>query len=437
MFRPRASTAIILTLLVTGGSTLSVCSAAAARSASRHVPTQGHQPSGRCSSKSGSTIEASTSLSKVPERTARARKSFSESEQELAGIPGMGDVRFWGDSVEAYLQAIRPVGAKQNGDWLILSAGGEDGAFGAGLLAGWSKAGTRPDFSVVTGVSTGALMATYAFLGAAYDERLHDLYTRVTAADVFEVGATRQSMLDTWPLEDTIAKNVTPELMADVAREHQRGRRLFVVTTNLDAGRPVVWDMGAIANHGGDAALKLFRQVLLASASVPGIFPPVMIEAKANGQPVQEMHVDGGTTAPFYVVPIALLLGTANIRLPADRLHVLMNGKLVPAFQVTEQSTIAILGRSMDVLINAAASAEVAAVKALGQRDGIAIDVASIDPAFSRISHGAFDSDYMKALFDHGFEQGTSLTVLNGQSEAKRAASAPISINISNQRSNP
>ena len=148
MFRPRKLTAIILALLVIGGSILSVCSAAAARSASRHVPTQGHQPSGRCSSKSGSTIDASTSLSKVPERTARARKSFSESEQELAGIPGMGDVRFWGDSVEAYLQAIRPVGAKQNGDWLILSAGGEDGAFGAGLLAGWSKAGTRPDFSV-------------------------------------------------------------------------------------------------------------------------------------------------------------------------------------------------------------------------------------------------------------------------------------------------
>ncbi len=208
------------------------------------------------------------------------------------------------------------------------------------------------------------------------------------------------------------------------------------MTTNLDAGRPVVWDMGAIANHGGDAALKLFRQVLLASASVPGIFPPVMIEAKANGQPVQEMHVDGGTTAPFYVVPLALLLGTANIRLPADRLHVLMNGKLVPEFQVTDQSTIAILGRSMDVLISAAARAEVAAVKALGQRDGIAIDVASVDPAFSRISHGAFDSDYMKALFDHGFEQGTSLTV-HSQSEAKRAASAPISIDISNQRSNP
>jgi len=437
MLTPSKSTAIILTVLIVGGSVLSVRSTASARSAGRHDATHGQALSERHSPRSDPTVDASPPPSAVPQRKAPVRKPFSEREQDLAGVSGMGDVRFWGDSVKAYQQAMRPVGAKQNGDWLILSEGGEDGAFGAGLLAGWSKAGTRPEFSVVTGVSTGALMAPYAFLGAAYDDRLHDLYTNITAADVFEVGATRQSMLDTWPLEDTIAKNVTPELIADVAREHRLGRRLFVVTTNLDAGRPVVWDMGAIANHGGDAALKLFRRVLFASASVPGIFPPVLIEAEANGQPVREMHADGGTMAPFYVAPEPLLLGTANIGLPADRLHVVMNGKLVPEFQVTDQSTIAILGRSMGVLLSAAARSEVAAVEALGQRDGIAIDVASIDPAFSRISRGAFDPDYMKALFDHGFEQGTSLAAFHGQSEAKRAASVPISIDVSNRRSNP
>src|SRR5690606_15286994 len=123
--------------------------------------------------------------------------------------------------------------------WLVLSTGGEDGAYGAGVLAGWGATGKRPEFSVITGVSTGALMAPFIFAGAKYDDQLRAAYTTVNAIDIFEIGGKGESLLDTWPLKDLMAKQVTKELLTDIAAEHKRGRRLFVLTTNLDAGRPV------------------------------------------------------------------------------------------------------------------------------------------------------------------------------------------------------
>src|SRR5262249_1656971 len=153
---------------------------------------------------------------------------------------------------------------------------------------------------VVTGASTGALMASYAFLGPEYDNRLYLQYTSITAADVFELGGTRESMLDTWPLAALIAKHVTPELLGRIAREHEKGGRLLGGTTKGEGAGPVVWNMGVIAAQGGEVGLQLFRKILLASASIPGLFPAVMIDVQADGHKFQEMHVDGGAAAPFY-----------------------------------------------------------------------------------------------------------------------------------------
>src|SRR6516225_5301576 len=178
--------------------------------------------------------------SKLPPRT-----PFTAAEEAAAVVPGMPDARFWGDSVADFEKAL----PSQPGPWLILSTGGSDGAFGAGLLNGLSEAGKRPDYAVVTGVSTGALMAPFVFAGPRYDAALKAVYTQTSAADVFEVGGTGESFLDTWPLKDLIAKEITPALIADIAAAHQAGRRLFIVTTDLDAGRSVVWNMGAIAVH--------------------------------------------------------------------------------------------------------------------------------------------------------------------------------------------
>ena len=173
------------------------------------------------------------------------------------------------------------------GPWLALSTGAEDGAYGAGFLNGWTASGQRPEFSVVTGVSSGAIIAVYAFAGPKYDATLRKAYTSVHAADIFEVRATPESIVDSWPLERLVQQHVTAELLDDIAAQHRQGRRLFVVTTNLDAGRAVVWDMGAIATRGGDPGLALFRKVVLASSSIPAVFPPVLIEAEANGRRFQ------------------------------------------------------------------------------------------------------------------------------------------------------
>ena len=155
-----------------------------------------------------------------------------------------------------------------SGPWLAISGGGSDGAYGAGVLTGWSEAGTRPEFAMVTGVSIGGLIAPFAFLGSRYDEELHKNFTTIGAADIFEDRTTRDSLFDYWPLKRIIEQRVTAKLLSEIAAEHARGRRLLVVTTNLDAGRRVIWNMGAIAAR-GEQGLKLFRDILLASSSIP------------------------------------------------------------------------------------------------------------------------------------------------------------------------
>ena len=156
------------------------------------------------------------------------------------GRPGHSGRALLADSEQDFAKALPP----QKGPWLALLAGGSDGAYGGGLLSGWSASGKRPEFAVVTGVSSGALMAPYAFLGSRYDDQLRDAFSSITAADVFEAGATQESLLDTWPLREVIAKRVTPKLLEDIAAEHARGRRFFVLTTNIDSERFVVWNMG-------------------------------------------------------------------------------------------------------------------------------------------------------------------------------------------------
>jgi len=361
------------------------------------------------------------------------RLPFSETAVEFARVPGVSSARFWADSMSDFEQAL----PQCPGPWLILSEGGEDGAYGAGVLAGWTKEGSRPEFSVVTGTSTGALIAPYAFLGVDYDDRLYQQYTTVTAADIFEVGATSESMFDTWPLASLIAKNITPELLRNIAKEHRRGRRLFVATTNLDAARPVIWNMGAIAAYGGEAGLILFRQILLASASIPGLFPPVMIDVQADGRHFQEMHADGGAAAPFYVAPESYLLGAANVRLPASAIYIVVNGKLTPEFEVTDRTTVAILGRSIGVALKAAARAEIVAVRSVARLQGIDVSVAAVDPSFAHETHGPFDRERMKALFDIGFEQARNRAAFRNEFEPGPASSLRLRDGALSNRSNP
>lgn len=331
------------------------------------------------------------------------RPDFSEVEQQRAQIPGLPGVRFWSGSEQDYARHV----PSTPGPWLVLSSGGEDGAYGAGFLNGWTAAGNRPEFPVVTGVSTGALMAVYAFAGPKYDSLLRASYTGTNSTDIFEVTPTPESLVDTWPLKRLIQKSVTAEVLADVAAQHKRGRRLFVLTTNLDAGRSVVWDMGAIADKGGEQALKLFQDILLASASIPGAFPPVYVEAEADGRRFLEMHVDGGVNGPMYIAPESYLFPGSGRRLPISQLYVILNGKVTTDFSPPQRMTAAILGRSISLALQMAARMDLVLFYLAAMRDGIDFNLALVEPGFGNKARGAFDPEYMKALFERGFEQGS------------------------------
>ena len=338
------------------------------------------------------------------------RAPFTAADEAVAGVPGMPDARFWADSETDFAKALPPQSGPERGPWLILSTGGADGAFGAGLLNGLSAAGKRPDYAVVTGVSTGALMAPFVFAGPRYDAALAAVYTQTSAADIFEVGGTGESFLDTWPLKDLIAKQITPALLADIAAAHQAGRRLFIVTTDLDAERSVVWNMGAIAVQstagGGDEAIKLFRRILLASGSVPGAFPPVLIDVEGNGKRFAEMHVDGGVGGQFFVTPPALMQSTSSYKIPADALYIVVNSGLAPEFQVVERSTPTILAQTVSMAIKADLRLLLDRAYVAAKNSGIGFNVATIPSSFNAPSRGAFDPDYMKALFNVGYDLG-------------------------------
>jgi predicted patatin/cPLA2 family phospholipase len=334
---------------------------------------------------------------------ADAARSFGASDVADAVVPGFPDIRFLASSEQDFLHALPTTDGAS--PWLALSAGGADGAYSAGLLGGWSAAGTRPNFAVVTGVSSGALVAPFAFLGSRYDDQLRTVLTTINDADVFEHARTPASLLDTWPFRNLLEKQITPQLVADVAAEHRRGRRLFVVTTNLDAGQTTVWNMGAIAARGDDTAVKLFRDVLLASASLPGVFPPVFIDVDAHGHHFKEMHADGGIGGPFFIGPESWLTGASRARLPVRQIYVIVNEKLKPDFEVTPSTTLGALGRAFSAAVKTGTRVEIAGAAAASKRDAIDFELAHIPDSFNHPSHGLFDPDYVKALYDFGYRQ--------------------------------
>jgi len=353
-----------------------------------------------------------TSAKRTPKKAAPTtselppRVPFTAAEDAGSVIGGIPDARFWGDSEADYNKTL----PQPAGPWLILSSGGADGAFGAGLLTGLTAVGKRLDYAAVTGVSTGALMAPFAFAGPRYDEALRRAFTEVTAADIFEAGKTGESFVDSWPLRDFIAKEITSQLFADIAAEHRRGRRMFVVSFNLDAERSVVWNMGAIAAHGGDDALKLFRSVLLASCSIPGGFPPVLIDVEANGKRFQEMHVDGGVGGQFFVAPAPLMASTSDYRLPATQLYLVINSGLERDFKVVERFAPSILTQTVGAAVKVDTRLMIDRAYLATQRSGVDFNVATIPSTFSAPSQGPFDPKYMQALFEVGYAQGVGAT---------------------------
>ena len=296
---------------------------------------------------------------------------------------------------------------------LALSGGGEGGAFGAGMLNGWTETGTRPEFTVVTGTSTGALIAPFAFLGSEYDWVLDDLFTETSSDQLVRRNSIfsifrLDALYDTAPLRKLIAEYVTAETLQKISQEHLKGRRLFIGTTNLDTLRTTIWDMGAIASSKHADSLKLFRKIMLASASIPGIYPPVYIKVQAEGKQFDEMHVDGGTSSQVFVYPPEFRLKELSKQYNYNRernLYVIFNSKPLPKGKAIEPGIRIIARRSIKKLINTQGLGDIYRIYLTSQRDKVNFNMAFIPTEIEKKSNKEFDTDYMQELFDYGYKQ--------------------------------
>lgn len=356
------------------------------------------------------------------------RQSFTRFDQDRATPAGYDDIRQWADAPARELaKSFAPVRPRAAGriDVLAISGGGSGGAFAAGLLKGWTHSGRRPTFSVVTGVSTGALIAPFAFLGPDYDRHLETLYRSGTAKSLQRLQdpvsiLTGNGLLDPAPLRNMIAAYVDSNLLALIAAEHAKGRRLLVITTNLDAQRPVVWDVGKIAASHRPDSVELVRSILLASASVPAFYPPVMINATAGGTPLSEMHVDGAATMQFFLPPEALALAKPSARPQDVHLWVVVNNTLPPEFEVTERGTVPIAYRSFATLMKSHAKVNAAAVYETARRLNFDFNLAFIDQQVDFRADQPFDRTYMEAIFEVGERQTISGTAWRKTIDAVR-----------------
>ena len=300
------------------------------------------------------------------------------------------------------------------GNLLAISGGGGNGAFGAGLLIGWTESGTRPpDFQIVTGVSTGALIAPYAYLGSAYDGPLSTLYTNVSAENIYRERGPLAALLfddglvDSTPLRGLIADNVDDAMVAAIAREYARGRLLLIGTTNLDVRLPVIWNIGAIAASGHPGARDLIHKIMLASASIPGVFPPIMIDVEVNGEPFQEMHVDGGTMAQVFLYPAGAGARAKAAGLERERrAFIIRNGYIGVDWSPVERQTVEVAGRAIDTLVYASSVNDIMRMYFVAERDGVDFNYAFIGDDFEGPDQGdGFDPTYMQALYEYGYEK--------------------------------
>ena len=292
-------------------------------------------------------------------------------------------------------------------NFLAISGGGDNGAFGAGILNGWTKSGTRPEFKLVTGVSTGALIAPFAFLGPEYDAKLKSFYTDISHKDVSKersmlAALFSDSVADSTPLQKLVLKVFDRSMLDAIAAEHEKGRVLLIATTNLDTRRAVIWNITEIAASKAPSALNLFQEILVASAAIPGTFPPVMITVEVDGRFYQEMHVDGGTAAQVFAYPAAVHLFQLYPR--ERKLYIIRNARMDPQWAQVDRRVLTIAFRAITCLVQNQGIGDLYRIYSTSQRDHVDFNLAFIPPTFQASHTHDFDTAYMRSLFDLGYQ---------------------------------
>ncbi|MCF3638953.1 patatin-like phospholipase family protein [Rhizobium sp. TRM95111] len=335
-----------------------------------------------------------------------------------ANIEGFSDIRIYADTSRQFpdARAWLPIPRHKEINYLVLSGGGAGGAFGVGALKAWSDKGERPEFDIVSGVSTGALIAPYAFLGPGYDEVLVELYTSGVAkelvdADFLPKALLGASLLKQGPLRAMVERHLTRDILAKIAAEHRKGRRLLVLTSNLDSQRAVIWNMGAIADSGRPDALKLFQDIIIASASVPGLFPAVLIKAKSGGREFAEMHSDGGSSSQILTIPEGWMADAETGAWSKGRrlnMYIIVNNALMPEFVMTTNNMFVVMARASSSLIKAQTRSALLATYVYAQKNGIRFRVASIDTQIPYDMTDPFNTNYMRAAYNLGYAKMAS-----------------------------
>lgn len=342
-----------------------------------------------------------------------------------ATIPDMPVVRAWAGRPSAAMEADfdrsfdqqRPEDFPPAADGLVryphlaLSGGGSQGAFGAGFLKGWTRTGRRPLFKIVTGVSTGALMAPFAFLGSEYDDTLAEFYTTTASRDIFLRRwlpgrlLWGEALTDTAPLEALIAQQVDEALLGKIAEAHQQGRRLYVGTVDLDAQRFVVWNMGLIATSGRPEALSLFRKVMLASASIPVVFPPVFFEVEAQGKRYDELHVDGAVGANVFYHGGVFRPSIIREHAGREDVFVIHNGRLAPMPSPTKRSLRGISLRSLEAAARSAVVGDLFRIYSATRQQQASFHWVTIPENIDLTRNEVFDPEQMQRLHAVGYQQ--------------------------------
>ena len=322
----------------------------------------------------------------------------------IAAVPGYGKIRYWGDEGssispevfarrrEQLLKAAEqdPSLFNQPTTMLTVSGGGSNGAFGAGILVGWTETGKRPRFDLVTGISTGSLTAPFAFLGTPYDEKLRDAFTTISGEDILKRRGVLailggQSVASNDPLRKMVGGYVTDQMVDDIAREHAKGRRLLIGTTNIDAERPVIWDIGEIASSDMPDRKQLIANILVASAAIPGIFPPVRLTVTADGKTYDELHVDGGTSNQVFLLPANLTVKQLDPRFKNKRtrqLFIIRNAKTTPEYSQVKPVLASVAGKALSSLTKTQGIGDLYRMYTQAQRDHTDFNLISIPENF-------------------------------------------------------